>query len=201
MYWRLIPIFILAVFVLVTSGHSSVNTVGWALLNEGSYYVVLVRHADAPGNGDPDSFRLDDCSTQRNLSERGRDEARALGAVFRERGIRVAKVVTSRWCRALETAELMEVGKVEPEPAFDNLRFNERRNNDLTELARTFIGSWHGPGVLIAVTHDSNLKALTGVDAAQSGVVLVSPAERGMRFRPLVLVPPTGGYRRGHLVE
>jgi phosphohistidine phosphatase SixA len=192
MYWKLIPIWMAVVVILVASGHSAVDRVGWALLNEGSHYVVLLRHAHAPGEGEPDSFRLDDCSTQRGLSEKGREEARLLGEIFREGRIRVGKVVASQWCRARETAELMKIGKVEHEPAFDNLEFNKRRGGDPTDLARAFIGSWHGPGVLVAVTHSSNLKALTGVQAAQSGIVLVSPAEKSMRFRPLALIPPNG---------
>src|SRR6266852_9607778 len=105
-YWKLTPIWVLVVLVLVTAGHSSVNTVGWAILNGGASHVVLVRHADAPGEGEPASFRLDDCSTQRNLGDKGREEARLLGTVFRERGINVAKVLTSRWCRSRETAAL-----------------------------------------------------------------------------------------------
>jgi phosphohistidine phosphatase SixA len=142
--------------------------------------------------GEPASFRLDDCSTQRILSDKGREEARVLGMRLRERGIRVAKVVTSQWCRARETAELMAVGEVEHESAFDNLQFNKRRERDLTERARAFITGWQGPGVLIVLTHDSNLKALTGTLAAQSGIVLVNPADRDMRFRPVVLIPPNG---------
>src|SRR5215470_15900642 len=86
----------------------------WAALASGGH-VALVRHGNAPPGygGDPPGFKIDDCTTQRNLDERGRDESRALGAAFRERGVRVDRVVASPWCRTQETAELMAVGSVE----------------------------------------------------------------------------------------
>lgn len=77
-------------------------------------YVVLLRHAIAPGTGDPADFQLDDCSTQRNLSDAGRQQAMEIGKAFRDRNIPATKVLSSQWCRCLETAELMEMAPVEP---------------------------------------------------------------------------------------
>jgi phosphohistidine phosphatase SixA len=190
MLWKLIPICTAIVAAFVASAHSQENAGAPGLLHAGAHSVILMRHRDAPGDGEPPSFRLDDCSTQRNLSDKGREQARALGAMLRERGIPVAKVVSSQWCRARETAELMQVGKVEHEPAFDNLSFNKAREKDLTERARAFVAAWHGPGVLIVVTHDSNLKALAGSDAARIGMVLADAAEGGLRFHPLTSSVP-----------
>jgi broad specificity phosphatase PhoE len=68
--------------------------------------VLLIRHAAAPGTGDPAGFRLGDCATQRNLSDTGREQARAIGDWLRDRGIERARVYSSQWCRCLETAEL-----------------------------------------------------------------------------------------------
>lgn len=87
----------------------------WSLLQQGDRgYVVMMRHALAPGTGDPPNFRLEDCSTQRNLSAQGRAQARRIGEAFRRRGIKVARVLSSQWCRCLETARLMNLGAVEP---------------------------------------------------------------------------------------
>ena len=83
-----------------------------ALVNGGQ--VALIRHGNAPpGYGDPPGFKIDDCTTQRNLDDRGRAQARALGAAFRQHGVRVDKVLSSPWCRCLETAELLDLGPVD----------------------------------------------------------------------------------------
>src|SRR5690606_14411439 len=73
----------------------------WSLLRQRGY-AVLMRHSDAPGYGDPPGYRLDDCATQRNLSEEGRAHARRIGESFRERGVRFDRVLTSPWCRCKE---------------------------------------------------------------------------------------------------
>ena len=88
----------------------------WSLLQnaEDTCYVILFRHALAPGTGDPPNFQVDNCSTQRNLSEEGRQQARQIGEVIRNRNIAVTRVLSSQWCRCLETAKLMDVGEVEP---------------------------------------------------------------------------------------
>ena len=84
-----------------------------ALAKDG--HVVLIRHGNAPPGygGDPPGFRIDDCRTQRNLDELGRQQAQALGEAFRKHGVRVDQTVSSPWCRCMETAGLMAVGEVE----------------------------------------------------------------------------------------
>ena len=96
----------------------------WALLRGGGQ-VVLMRHATTtPGVGDPPGFRLGDCPTQRNLTDAGRDEARRIGAAFRSRDVPVGRVLSSRWCRCLETAQLA-FGRAEPWDALDSI-FEDR---------------------------------------------------------------------------
>src|SRR5215472_4319256 len=86
----------------------------WAALVGGSH-IALVRHGNAPpgSGGDPPGFKLDDCATQRNMDERGRAQARAVGEAFRQHGVRVDKILSSPLCRCLETARLMALGPVE----------------------------------------------------------------------------------------
>lgn len=144
-----------------------------AVLNDSSY-VILARHADAPGRGEPDGFELNNCSTQRNLSDKGRNEARELGRQFRERGINVTKVLTSRWCRAHETAELMKLGPVENAPAFDDFELNKQNAKELLDSERKLIAYWPGPGVLLIVSHGSNIKALTGIHLKEGAMLVVS---------------------------
>ncbi|MFO1062139.1 MAG: histidine phosphatase family protein, partial [Dongiaceae bacterium] len=91
----------------------------FAALRAGGH-AILVRHAIAPGGGDPPGFVLEDCATQRNLSDEGRAQAARLGQRLRQHGVAVDRVLSSRWCRALETARLMALAPVEPALALDS---------------------------------------------------------------------------------
>lgn len=136
--------------------------------------IVLFRHATAPGVGDPDRFRLDDCSTQRNLSDEGRAEARRLGEQFRQRRIAVGAVVTSQWCRTRETARLMFGEQVKDEPTFNSFfRQSPAQRDAQTAQARALLARWKGPGALVVVTHQVNITALTGIGAMSAEGVVV----------------------------
>jgi phosphohistidine phosphatase SixA len=138
-------------------------------------YVILLRHGQAPGRGEPANFDLNDCGTQRGLSDRGRDEARQLGHTLRTLDVNVTKVLTSRWCRTRQTAELLGFGPIEDDRAFDNLDMNKNRSQSLLENERKTIASWRGPGVLVVVTHSSNLKALAEITPQPDSVIVVEP--------------------------
>lgn len=153
----------------------------WSALREGGV-VALMRHGDAPGVGDPPGWRLDDCATQRNLSERGRAEARAVGVRLRAERIAIGRVVSSPWCRCVDTATLADVGPVQVEPAFANAFVLRERRDALSERGRAVIAGWRGPGVLLVVTHGENIQALTGRSPAPAEVVVVAPgADGGLR--------------------
>ena len=160
----------------------------WRLLREPAT-IILFRHATAPGTGDPAGFVLGDCATQRNLDDKGRAEARALGAAFRARGIAVGKVLSSQWCRARDTAELAFPGRVVEEPAFNSFFGNRADEPEATARARQILMDWHGPGVLVAVTHQVNITALTGVAPRSGEGVVVRIGQGG----PAVLgrLPPS----------
>ena len=74
--------------------------------------VAILRHAFAPGTGDPATFALDDCATQRNLDAQGREQARKIGAAIRAAGATVDRVITSQWCRCRDTARFLDLGPV-----------------------------------------------------------------------------------------
>lgn len=158
----------------------------WAALSDGA--IALMRHADAPGIGDPPGFRLGDCATQRNLGDAGRAQARRIGEAFARRGVKVGAVLSSRWCRARDTAELAFPGRVRVEPAFDSF-FDERRAEpERTAAARAILERWRGPGVLVVATHQVNISALTGEGAASGEIVIVRPEAGALkvlgRLRP-----------------
>jgi len=125
--------------------------------------VLMLRHANAPGTGDPSNFSLDDCATQRNLDQAGRAQALALGKRLAQAGVRQAKVYSSQWCRCLETARLLNLGPVELLPALNS--FFERAHERETTLAalRLFLAGLPTTGApVVLVTHQVTITAFTG---------------------------------------
>lgn len=153
---------------------ASASEAAWQALREGGA-VALFRHARAPGTGDPPGFRLEDCATQRNLSAEGREQARGIGEQFRARGIPVARVLSSRWCRSLDTARLAFGSQVEPFPPLDSF-FSERDGREAqTRAVRELVEGWRSDGVLALVTHQVNITALTGIFPAEGEAVVLRP--------------------------
>ena len=153
----------------------------WLLLQAGGH-VVLLRHAVTdPGVGDPPGFQLGNCSTQRNLSEQGRGDARRLGEALRARRVPVAKVLSSPWCRCLETARLVFGQEAELQPALGNLFGRpEREAAQVAELRRLVSRPVAG-GNLFLVTHGSTTYALTGVSPGTGEMVILKPQQDGFR--------------------
>ncbi len=150
----------------------------WAALRTGNA-IALMRHADAPGGfGDPQGFRIDNCATQRNLSAGGRAEAARVGAAFRERGIRPARIVSSPWCRCVDTARLMDVGPIDIDNTFGNPVVWTDRRDALASGGRAVIRAWKGPGMLLVVTHGALIAQLTGYNPASGEIVVVDNALR-----------------------
>jgi broad specificity phosphatase PhoE len=141
-------------------------------LNEGC--AVMLRHATAPGVGDPENFRLGDCATQRNLSDEGRAQARRLGERLRAQGIASAEVYSSQWCRCLETAELLDLGPVEQLPALNSFFSRPADRASTLEALRRFLADLaeDGPPVIL-VTHQVTISALTGRGAASGEAVVL----------------------------
>lgn len=146
----------------------------WERLREGGH-IVLMRHAETtPGVGDPPNFRIDDCATQRNLSPKGREDARKIGEALRARRVNAGDVLTSRWCRAVDTAQLA-FGRSEVWSQL-NSAFHDRGGQDAqTEAVRKRIAGFRGPGNLFLVGHGSNILALTGIHPGMGGMVVVAP--------------------------
>jgi len=140
--------------------------------------VILVRHGDAPGSGEPNGFTLGNCDTQRNLSDKGRQQASAIGADLLALGIDVTKVMASELCRTEQTAELLKIGSVESAPAFNDIADFRQKANELLSREQKIIEDWHGPGALIIVTHGSNIKELTGLHV-DPGAMVIAKFEAG----------------------
>lgn len=136
--------------------------------------IVLMRHAEAPGVGDPPNFQLRDCATQRNLDANGREQARRIGDRLRRLSIQRAAVYSSQWCRCLETARLLDVGPVQELPALNS--FFNRREEQEAQIAslRAFLAALPTKGEpVVLVTHQVVVTALTGVYPASGEAVLL----------------------------
>ncbi|WP_404933166.1 histidine phosphatase family protein [Nitratireductor sp. L15S-10] len=146
---------------------------GWALLRNGGQ-VVLMRHAIAPGNGDPANFDLEKCGTQRNLSERGRLQARRIGALVEARAAPVEKVLASRYCRTRDTAtQAFGPTLMEAFPALDlpsDESAMEKQKADILER----INSYTGSGNLFLITHLEVIQALIGAPAREGEAIILS---------------------------
>ncbi len=129
----------------------------------GGDHVLLVRHAYAPGTGDPAGFRPGNCATQRNLSDEGREQARAMGDWLRESGIGRARVYSSEWCRCVETAVLMDLGRVTPLAALNSFFQRPEEREPTVEALKDFLATQPAKaGPLVLVTHQVTITALTG---------------------------------------
>ena len=132
-------------------------------------HILMIRHALAPGTGDPANFRIGDCATQRNLDDRGRNQARSIGDWLRTQGIDSARVYSSQWCRCLETAKLLEMGSVTELPALNSFyELTQNREPNLKAL-RKFIAEQPSDGdLIILVTHFVTISAIAD-EAVSSG--------------------------------
>jgi phosphohistidine phosphatase SixA len=145
----------------------------------GGGHVALLRHAIAPGTGDPQNFVVDNCQTQRNLSDVGRDQARRIGARFRDNGIDRAAVFSSQWCRCLETAALLDLGAVQPLPILNSFFRRSERREPQTQALRQWIAESDLAVPTVLVTHYVNITALTGVAPASGELVVVRREDDG----------------------
>ncbi|MFN4309462.1 MAG: histidine phosphatase family protein [Ferrovibrio sp.] len=147
----------------------------WQALREGRA-LVLMRHALAPGTGDPPGFRVDDCATQRNLSAEGRAQARRTGELLRRNGIAAATVKSSAWCRARDTATELGLGPVEAEPSLNSFFGDSSRAPEQMAALRRVIAALPRDRPVIMVTHQVVVTALSGV-YPQSGEMVVLARE------------------------
>lgn len=162
---------------LVASAPALADDTLWAALRGGGH-VALMRHATAPGVGDPAGFKVEDCATQRNLSAAGREQARRIGERFRARGIAAARVYSSQWCRCLDTARMLGLGEITPFAGLNSFFRDGGRESAQTAEVRALIARELASGVpaqgpLVLVTHQVNVTALSGVYPASGEIVVL----------------------------
>lgn len=145
-------------------------------------HVLIMRHADAPGYGDPQGYQLNQCSTQRNLGERGRKQAQAIGEWLAKQGVTKAQVYSSAWCRCLDTAALLNKGTVAKETAlgsfFDDMSQSKKQTEDLAKLIQAERIKYP-KAPIIMVTHHVNIESFTGKVLNSGDMILVKVNSSG----------------------
>ncbi|MEM9059087.1 MAG: histidine phosphatase family protein [Pseudomonadota bacterium] len=152
--------------------------------------VAIMRHALAPGTSDPSGFQLRDCTTQRNLDARGRAQARAIGAAIRAAGVRIDRVLSSQWCRCLETAELLGLGPVDEAPMLNSF-FEDRSTAEAqTAELRAYLQTLPPDQTVLLVTHQVNITALTDRGVGSGEVFVIASGEDAGAVMDEILIAP-----------
>jgi phosphohistidine phosphatase SixA len=156
-------------------------------------HVLLMRHADAPGVGDPAGYKLDQCATQRNLGEVGRQQSVLIGRWLSSQGVTNPKLFSSAWCRCVDTGRLLALGSVTVEPSlnsfFDDMSLANAQTTALQKFITASLKS-HPKQPLILVTHHVNIQALTGRVVSVGDMVLVRVRPDGSHVSHQVFPSP-----------
>ncbi|MEN8689872.1 MAG: histidine phosphatase family protein [Desulfobacterales bacterium] len=138
-------------------------------------HILMIRHALAPGNGDPPNFKIGDCATQRNLDDTGRNQARSIGVWLRNNGISSARVYSSQWCRCLETARLLNLGPVQELSALNSFYERTQDREPNLRALNDFISQHPVKGeLIIMVTHFVTIAEIAGTGVSSGGGALLA---------------------------
>jgi phosphohistidine phosphatase SixA len=164
----------------------------WQQLRSGGH-VLLIRHADAPGTFDPPGFQLGDCATQRNLSAKGREQAKRIGEQLAEEKIPIGTVFSSQWCRCVDTATLaFGASKVQLRPEISSpTKLSDERRKSNAEVMRKLIltttdrSSKSAPNS-VYVTHNFNIQDILGI-SVEEGEMVIARFDEKQPTQPLVI--------------
>ena len=134
--------------------------------------VLLIRHALAPGFGDPQNFDLNNCSTQRNLDGEGREQAFRIGEKIKAARIKFSKIYSSQWCRCLETAKNMNLGEITVEPGLNSFfQGIVPKDKTLDRLRKRLESVEAKQELVLMITHQVTITAVTGITVSSGGAV------------------------------
>ena len=165
------------IFSLIIFSHFSfqinASEQAWNLAKEGDK-IILIRHSLAPGGGDPPGFKIDDCNTQRNLNGKGINQSKKMGKLFKINKIPIDQVLSSQWCRCIDTAKYA-FGNYKEFTALNSTfqsPYNKNETKQLKELYN-FVKKWDGKGKnLVLVTHYSIITAVTNAVPSSGEIVI-----------------------------
>ena len=175
---RILKTIILIFKICLFGNISSADTISWSeILDQPKFNVIFLRHALAPGYGDPSEFHISDCKTQRNLNEEGRDQARSIGIKLKMKGFLFNEIYSSEWCRCLETATLMDLGEI---TIFSGLNsfFQDHydRKETLFKLMQK-LEHLDEKNRILMVTHQVVISSVTGINVGSGVAVAYSTTD------------------------
>lgn len=140
---------------------------------------AIMRHALAPGYSDPAHFDVNDCSTQRNLDDAGREQSRRIGAKLKALGAAFTEIRTSQWCRCKETAELLDLGTPIEEPVLNSFFEDRSTAKAQTDALRAHLSGLTDTDRVLYVTHQVNISALTGRGTGSGEMFFIRRSDSG----------------------
>ena len=146
--------------------------------------VIFMRHALAPGFGDPDNFDIERCETQRNLDGQGRAQARDIGTKLKATGLDFDEVLSSQWCRCAETADLLDLGNWSTFSGLNSFFQGYADREQTLEKLEAYLNTLSGTELVVLVTHQVVISAATGISPSSGGIVLYnSQTQRAESWR------------------
>ena len=178
---KLITYSILVTLLVATevTARSEIETVKKSI----SANVIFLRHGLAPGLGDPSDFVKEDCSTQRNLNEEGRSQARLLGDYLKKSNIRFSEILTSEWCRCIDTAKELDLGQWETFSGLNSFFQGHEKKYYVMDKLRKKLDSLKSSDIVLFVTHQVVITEITG-EVPRSGEMVLynSITKKKIRF-------------------
>ena len=171
MFKRIIIIFFVGILYINNNAFSDDKIL--KSLKEGKK-LVFIRHAIAPGNGDPNNFDINDCSTQRNLDENGIEESKKIGLFFKSNKIKIDKVLSSQWCRCKDTAKyaFKNFETFDALNSFYDEKFAENETKQIKDL-KNYIKNWNSDKNLVLITHFVVISSILNTGSS-SGEIIIS---------------------------
>ena len=170
---KYIYIFLIFFVSLINSNQVNADDNLILSLKEGGK-IIFIRHALAPGNGDPENFNIYDCSTQRNLDQKGIQQAKKIGNFFKSNNISIENVYSSQWCRCKDTANyaFSKFKTFDALNSFYDEKFQINKDKQITDL-KIYIKNWNGNKNLVFITHYVVISELFN-QGAESGEIIIS---------------------------
>ena len=171
---KTVPHVALSLFLSLLLLNVHANEINWKPAKDGNK-IILIRHALAPGGGDPEGFKLKDCSTQRNLNQAGINQSKRIGNLFKRNNIPIDKVLSSQWCRCKDTATYAFKNYKEFSALNSTFQsFNDEKNKKQLQELKKFVRNWSGNGGnLVLITHYIIITSVTDAVPRSGEIVII----------------------------
>ncbi len=177
-------IFILYLFALIFFPLITLSDINQAI-KKSNYNVIFLRHAIAPGYGDPDNFRLEECETQRNLDSKGIEQAKLIGDYLKINNIQFSEILSSEWCRCIDTAYNMNIGKWKKFEGLNSFFQKFSSKSKVLNKLDTKLKGIKSDDLVLMITHQVVIYNITGISPPSGGFVLYnSITKNALEFEP-----------------